>query len=152
MPGFNREAALAALVTRLGTVSGLSGKVYRRMPPGTPPVPAEQPCAFVACDKETPKRTPRGSTVWTLSLFVVIYNRTDDDTVAPATTLATIVGNIETALQMQAGDRRIDQGSPTTLGNTCESCDMGAVEYGEGIVDGQGVAFIPVTIIGASTP
>ena len=149
MAALNREAIYAALATRLATISNL--QVFRRLPPSPQaPHPAEQPCAFVPADKEVPRRTARGSSVWTLSTEIILYQRTDDQGSAPATPLTALVQSIEAALQMKAGDLRIDPSSGTTLGGLCESCDMGPVQYGEGVEDGQGIAIIPITIIAAS--
>lgn len=150
MAGLNREAIYAALATRLATINGL--QVFRRLPP-SPQAPhqSEQPCAFLPVDKEIPARTPRGSTIWTLSTEIVLYQRTDDQGNAPATPLTALIASIEGALQMKAGDMRIDYpSSGTTLGGLCESCHMGTVQYGEGVEDGQGIAIIPITIIAAS--
>lgn len=146
MAGLDRESIYAALLTRLQTVPGLLS-VSRRLPPAGPTGPLEQPCAFVPCGKEVPEFTPRMPYVWTLHPSIILYANTADPNVAPSSLLAPFVKAVEAALQWQAGDGPPAPGAPTSLGMRCEWVRIGTVEYGEGIVDGQGVAFIPLEIL-----
>ena len=148
--GLDREAIYAALLTRLSGVASLL-TVSRRLPPAAPPGPAEQPCAYMPCGKEVPQYVSRLPLRWSLQLALVIYARTDDPSQAPSSILTPIVKDIETALQWRPGEGPVAPGAATTLGIVgVMHVTIGHVEYGEGTLDGQGVAFIPVEIVAMS--
>lgn len=150
MAGLDREAIYAALLARLQGVTSLTQGVSRRLPPAVPPGPAEQPCAFVPAGKELPQYVPQQPMRWVLHTAIILYARTDDPSQAPSSLLAPLVKDVETALQWQAGEVPFNPGGATTLGGKCVHCAIGDVEYGEGTLDGQGVAFIPLEILAVS--
>lgn len=148
--GLDREAIYAALLARLQTVSGLL-TVSRRLPAVVPPGIAEQPCAYVPVGKEVPQYVSRMPLRWTLHLTVLVFARTDDPSQAPSSILTPLVKGIETALQWQPGEAPVSPGAATTLGVAgVLHCTLGPVEYGEGTLDGQGVAVIPLEIVAVS--
>lgn len=149
MAGLDRESIYAALAARLATlVPTTLVSVSRKLPPAQVPGALEQPCAYVPAAKEVPEFTPRMPYKWTLHTEIILYALTGDPNVAPSSLLTPIVKAIEAALQWAAGDGFMSAaGSPTTLGQRCEWVRIGSVEYGEGILDGQGIALIPLEIL-----
>jgi hypothetical protein len=151
MPGLDREAVYAALLTKLQGVASLTGGVSRRVPKA-PPGPAEQPCAFLEVDEEVPDYASERQLRWRLHLSLLVYAQVGDPAQAPISLLAPIVKDIETALQWVAGDNGpINIGGSTTLGlRSVSHCVMTRVRYGDGREDGQGIAFILIEILAVS--
>src|SRR6266478_895480 len=151
MAGLDRSGIYAALLAKLQAVASLTGGVSMRVPKAVPG-PLEQPCAFLEVDEEIPDYASERQLKWTLHLSLAVYAQVDDPAQAPITILAAIVKDIETALQWKGGDNGpINIGGSTTLGlRSVSHVVMERVRYGDGREEGQGIAFIPITILAVS--
>jgi hypothetical protein len=153
-PSFNREAAYAALAAAVQTAWSWTSPVSRRLPPSNEVGVPEQPCAFVPVGREVAISHPESDPQWNLATVIWVYARTEDPSTSPGALLTPIVAALEAALRWQPADglaKGKGPGTWGTLGKTCEHCEITAVEYGEGVTDGQGIAFLHVEILGVAS-
>lgn len=110
-----------------------------------------QPMMLVLEGNETPSDQPPAHPVWTLHAVVIVYVRTNELD-APGAALSAIIDQVESALEMQAGD------SFTTMFTEVHSnlgvqgvqraFISGEVSKEDGsLTQGQGLIEIPISII-----
>jgi hypothetical protein len=139
----NREAIFAALFALLSS-SGAYTTASRRLQHWNDVSKSAQPALYMAQGAQV-ARTVRGyPTVWTLSVDVYIYVRTDGG-LNPGPIINPLLDAIEAALAPNAAE------NTQTLGGLCEWCRIeGAIETDEGTLGDQAVAIIPISILVSS--
>lgn len=147
----DRESLLAELEARFRAEMPSLTTVGRRPKhwDNTPPV--EQPALFIALGSQNPRySTALAPPIWTINATVYLYTRRDSN--PPMASLATLLTEMEAALEAKASDPVVQWppmgpglGSQTNLGGNCVYARIaGDVVTDEGLLDDQQVAVVTV--------
>lgn len=142
-----REAAYAALYTRLLTMTGVQF-FSRRLKAFDQMSAKHQPAVFLVAGASTPRVDSSGQPeVWLLSASVYVITPPDQTGTSPEATLLGLVDQIDGLLDLKTTERGAamrDQ-AQTTLGNVVlKAYVSGPIEIDEGLDGEQGIALVPI--------
>ena len=143
-----REAAYAALYTRIKTVTGVL-RFSRRLVAWDKLSKAEMPAVMVVPESCARSESSGLDALWTLHASVYVVTPPDQSGDGAETTLLTIVDRIDAALDKNTESARHYQGqSETTLGGAVyKAWISGEIELDAGLNGEVGVARIPVSML-----
>lgn len=144
-----REAAFAALYTRIKTVTGVK-KFSRRMVTWDKLSKGEMPAVVVvaeACDRSESNGLPP---MWTLRATIYVVTPPNPSGDGAETALLTVVDAIDAALDRRATEQAphyVGQSETTLVGAVFKAWISGEIEIDAGLNDEVGIARIPVSML-----
>lgn len=148
--GIVREAAYAALYTRVQTLTGVQ-KFSRRMLSLDELSKKHQPAVFMVPTLSTPEINSSGEpTVWRLAADVYIIAPPDQTGNGAEVTLLGLIDQLDAALDLKTTEapRHFHDQAETTLGGVVlKAYVSGPIEIDAGLEGEQGVARIPVEML-----
>jgi len=145
--GIAREAAYAALYTRLQTLTGVQ-KFSRRMLSLDDLSKTHQPAVMMVPTTCTPEVDASGEPgVWRLAANVYIVTSPDQTTDGGEYTLLGLVDQVDAALDMKNTESGPRQDQTTLGGAVLKAYVSGQIEIDAGTESEQGIARIPVEML-----
>jgi hypothetical protein len=152
----NREAAAAALFTRLQNLCGAAFQTYSRayIDPTTLQ-PEQQPALMLIAERYNIKFDLGKPPAWLLYYSVLLYSRTLEADPSPETLMNALINSVENAVQRQANEPIIDQTNltDTNLGGLVKRVSIRSwivttgIELMAGAASGQSAAIIPLEVL-----